>query len=169
MDDAQCAAKAARVGQFIQPYAARCAAVAGWCDEQTPGSIAAFYAAHGLVLPPSSAQQDGGSHHPAPLPDAGHPYRGRYSLHELHDVFGPSVTDGSYTAITCSEETVAGCQLINDKRAAGGLRPLAVYVAAVVTNDRGKKLSSTDIRAALAAAGALPPLEGGGGGPPGRP
>lgn len=153
-DDAQAQAKASKLRQAIQPYEARTAAVADWCDGQTPDSIAAFAAAHALVLPPAAsppavAPAEGGA--PAGGGDPAWPYRGRYTLRPLHDVFGDTVTDAGYTAIVCSEETLPGCALINARRVEGGMAPLEVIVARIVRGEGGAKLSSTDIRAQLAA------------------
>lgn len=80
-------------------------------------------------------------------------HAGKYSVHELHDGYGDSVVDGSYTAIVCSEETRAGCDDINSRRAAAGLAPLEVIVAPLVRDAAGVKLSSTALRAAKAVAG----------------
>jgi phosphopantetheine adenylyltransferase len=85
-------------------------------------------------------------------PAVARPYRGRYSLHELHDPYGASVHDGSYTAIVCSEETLPGCEAINARRAEAGLPQLEIVLAPLVwDNHRNKKLSSTDLRAARGA------------------
>lgn len=132
------------MGQYIQPYAVRRHLVEAWCDAQTADSIAHFADAHGLGAAAAAV--------PAPTAAAAvarYPYRGRYSVHELHDVFGDSVRDPTYTAIVCSEETRGGCSLINAKRAAAGWPPLEVIVASIVRNAAGAKLSSTDIRREL--------------------
>ena len=136
------------MGQYIQPYAVRRHLVEAWCDAQTVDSIAHFADAHGLG---AAAERPSP---PLPAPTAAavvarYPYRGRYSVHELHDVFGDSVRDPTYTAIVCSEETRLGCALINAKRAAMGWPPLEVIVASIVRNAAGTKLSSTDIRREL--------------------
>jgi phosphopantetheine adenylyltransferase len=173
-DDALGAAKAAKTGQIIQSYATRCEHVAAWCDAQTPTSIAHFIdVSHpsmrdvlpeGLhdpeaVVPLPAAPSDSeaaasrrAGDGTAATPDPCLPYRGRYSLHELHDSFGPSVTDPAYTGIVCSEETLPGCRLINEIRAGKGMPPLQIVVAPLVWDAaRDKKLSSTDLRAARAA------------------
>lgn len=157
MDDAAGAAKAARVGQPIQPFAARCAGVAAWCDAQTPAAIAEFGGRHGLALPPSPPAGGGGG-------DPAHPYRGRFSLHALADAFGPSVTERGYAAIVCSEESAGGCAAINAARAGAGLPPLEVVVAPLLVGAGGGKLSSTALRAADAAGGAAGAGAGGAGG-----
>ena len=77
-----------------------------------------------------------------------HGYDGRYTIHELHDGYGDSVVDGSYTAIVCSEESRAGCDAINAKRALIGLPELEVVVAPLITDSAGEKISSTRLRAA---------------------
>lgn len=84
-----------------------------------------------------------------------HPYRGRYSLHELHDAMGDSIKDATYTAIVCSAETKAGCETINAKRAELGFPPLAIYTVPLrMAPGAAVKLSSTAIREAEAAAAA---------------
>ena len=140
-DDAQCAAKSARVGQALQPFATRAANLAAWCDAQGPGAGAAHAARWGLSPPP-----------PPPAGcDPAHPYRGRFSVHELHDAFGASVSDASYTAIVCSEETVPGCELVNERRAALGWPPMQLAVVPLLADAAtGAKLSSTRLRAAAA-------------------
>ena len=143
MDDKQSEAKARKVGQAIQPFKARCEAVSLWCDSQTPESIAAFIRDYALDVPPSLPSDV--------ILDPAHPYQGRYSLHELTDHFGDSIRDPTYTGIVCSEETAPGCALINEKRAQLGMSPLQIYCAPLIRNNLGEKLSSTDIRAALAA------------------
>jgi phosphopantetheine adenylyltransferase len=76
-----------------------------------------------------------------------HSYTGRFTIHELRDAFGDSITDGSYTAIVVSEETRDGGELINAKRIAAGLPPLEIVVTPLVTDESGSKLSSTALRA----------------------
>lgn len=75
-------------------------------------------------------------------------YHGRYSVHELQDAYGPSITDPTYTAITCSEETKEGCFSINRYRNDKRMVPLDIYCTPLAINDKGEKLSSTTLRAA---------------------
>jgi hypothetical protein len=135
-DDAMGAAKAAAKRQALRPFAVRCAALAAWCDAQTAADCAAD----------DRAEEEGGG--AAVDVDAHFPLRGRFSLHALHDAFGPSVTEPRYTAIACSEETRAGCDTINSRRAAAGLAPLEVFVAPVLLGADGLKLSSSSLREA---------------------
>ena len=86
--------------------------------------------------------------------DARFPLRGRFSLHALHDAFGPSVTEPGYTAIACSEETRSGCEAINARRAAAGFSQLEVFVTPVLLGDDGEKLSSSRLRDEAASAAA---------------
>jgi phosphopantetheine adenylyltransferase len=74
----------------------------------------------------------------------------RFSLHPLHDPFGPAVTERHYTAIACSEETKVGCELINKKRVEEyGYKPLEIICIGVKYDPKtGQKLSSTALRAA---------------------
>jgi hypothetical protein len=146
-------AKGAKVGQELQPYSVRRDGVAAWCDGQSAEDVAAFARAYG-----SGRRAAGGSggnlvaaalspSPPSPLPSPSHPYRGRFSTHELHDAFGPAVADAAYTGITCSEETAEGCAAINAARRAAGLQPMEVIVAPLVMGASGAKLSSTELRA----------------------
>ncbi len=174
-DDAMCAAKAAKTGQTLQPFSHRRGNVASWCDSQSVEDVASFTRSYGDVIgpltppvprPSTSAPPSPSTTAPSTAPSSSspssssslpasprHPYRGRYSLHELHDPFGPSITDPSYTGIACSEETKEGCRLINDKRREAGMRPLELFVAPLLCGPTGAKLSSTDLRAARARSG----------------
>lgn len=141
-DDAQCDAKSKKVGQPIQRLPARIREMFSWLEEQTPETIAEFTTAHGMTKHMSASLLG---------TEPEHPYRHRYTFHELPDAFGPTTSDPSYTAIVCSEETKPGCDLINTKRVEKGMLPLAVYIAPLLKGHDGEKLSSTAIRASLAA------------------
>ena len=180
-DDKQGEIKAHKVGQYIQPFSIRRLLVTAWCDAQTPDSISHFAAAHELVADlargadvslPKLGVEAISAACVVPVGDearangataaylscdsvsktAGYPYRGRFTTHALHDVFGDSVRDATYTAIVCSEETRSGCDLINARRAELGWPPLTVIIARIVRNAAGAKLSSTDIRKELSGA-----------------
>ena len=163
-DDAMCAAKALRCGQALQPLACRAAALRAWLEQQTPHSIAAFYAGAGLPLPlplqppppPSAGSEEAPPPPPLPQQPPQHPYAGRFSLHALPDALGPAATEPRYTAIVCSEETRQGCEAINAQRCAGGLAPLRLVVVPLLLGQGGEKLSSTAARAAAAVAAAAP-------------
>ena len=163
-DDAQAGKKSARLHQRIRPFAQRCADVAAWCEGQTAESVAAAAprtAAVTLLGGEVAAGPPRPPHPPtAPMNGRGltaastpFPYRGRFSLHALPDAFGPTLTDRSYAAIVCSDDTRAGCELINAKRAAAGLPPMRIYVVpALVDAATGAKLSSSALRQADAGA-----------------
>lgn len=72
----------------------------------------------------------------------------RFSIHPLHDPFGPAVTGKHYTAIVCSEETKAGCELINKKRLEDHeFSPLEIVcIGLQLDPSTGEKLSSTALR-----------------------
>lgn len=144
-DDAMTEAKAKKVGQHIQSFAERTKQLLDWTEAQTPASIEAFRSSVDLIGPRDTSL-DG--------PDSEHPYRGRFTFHELHDPFGPPVTDGSYTSIVCSEETRRGCEIINEKRAENGLAPVEIISIPLILNAKGEKHSSTALRAAAAAGSA---------------
>ena len=154
-DDAQGAEKAARLGQHIRPFAVRCSDVRKWLDDQTPTSIEACHTRFSASRGGSSLVFNGdGRTHSAAGDDPDHPFRGRYSIFELHDAFGPTTTDETYAAIVCSEDTVSGCALINARRSEAGLPPMRVYVVTPLLDAAGHKLSSSAIRAAELAAAA---------------
>ena len=152
-DDAAAAAKAARIGQPVASYAERAGALYAWCMAQSPDSIASFRERHAMPHWPMTG-----------VLDAAHPYAGRFTLHPLADALGNTVTDATYTAIVCSEETRPGCSVINDRRAAAGMPPLAIIIAPMMLNPAGAKLSSTTIRTLLAGSSGGGGGGGGGGG-----
>ncbi|KAI1002528.1 hypothetical protein K3495_g5676 [Podosphaera aphanis] len=76
---------------------------------------------------------------------------------EIQDPFGPTISDGSITALVVSGETRAGGQAINQKRAEKGLSALEIFEVDVLdlkeTNEGtniserfASKISSTEIR-----------------------
>jgi phosphopantetheine adenylyltransferase len=70
-------------------------------------------------------------------------------VHALEDPLGSAVSEARYTAIVCSEETLKGCSVINERRAGNGLPPLKVFVVPVLADkNTGTKLSSTVLRKA---------------------
>lgn len=161
-DDAMVQAKARKLGQSMRTFAERCSHVTEWLDNRTCDAIR-----HDAGDSPKTIDVEPPSAPPAAEPrcfssDA-RPYRGRYSLHELHDGMGDSIRDPTYTAIVCSAETKAGCDMINAKRAELGFPLLAIYTVPLhMAPGAAVKLSSTAIREAEAAAearGPEPPRE----------
>ncbi|KAG9243645.1 hypothetical protein BJ878DRAFT_109568 [Calycina marina] len=76
---------------------------------------------------------------------------------EIQDVFGPTITDESITALVVSGETRSGGQAVNDKRIEKGWSPLEVFEVDVLdatepgdapatVQDFASKISSTAIR-----------------------
>lgn len=79
----------------------------------------------------------------------------------IHDAFGPTVTQEAVDAICVSRETRSGGQAINEKRVTKGWRELDVYEidvldareeTGITTEDFSAKISSTAIRQARAEA-----------------
>ena len=81
---------------------------------------------------------------------------------ELHDPFGPTVTDAAISALVVSRETRAGGQAANEQRASHGWPPLELFEVDVLDARDGdgaaadddtfqSKLSSTETRRRLAA------------------
>lgn len=76
---------------------------------------------------------------------------------EIHDPFGPTITDEDVTALVVSGETRLGGQAVNDKRSEKGWKALEVFEIDVLdaqestegpskTDDFASKISSTAIR-----------------------
>jgi len=76
---------------------------------------------------------------------------------EIHDPFGPTITDESVTALVVSGETRAGGQAVNEKRVEKGWKALEVYEVDVLdaeetevgtskTSNFESKISSTALR-----------------------
>lgn len=152
-----CAIKAAQCGQVLQSFRVRSASLTAWLDSQTFESIGKFKKSlsaewgveEGIVeeTVPAAALRDaptesGTRNNELTL----HPYRGRYTIHSLETPSGTAATEKHYTSIVCSQETLKGCQAINQTREAHGLHPLRIIVVPVLM-ENGKKLSSTMERA----------------------
>lgn len=133
-------AKAKKLSQSLQSYRVRCEKVSAWIDSQTPESINQFLIQHDLpslhILREDLVQEP-------------YPYVGKYSIHELWDSCGPAISNPEYTAITCSEESQAGCEYINSKREEINHKPLHFYLSPLIMDDGGQKMSSTALRAAM--------------------
>ena len=161
-----CAAKAKKTGQTLQPFSIRKENVEIWCNTQTIKDIQEYRSKypielfrnnnhpHQQVLPINQIDLQNNYHNNSSssitsdlssiIPST---YQGRFSIHELHDAFGPSITDSTYTAITCSEETIQGCIEINKVRLSKNMSCLDIYCTPLAINDKGEKLSSTALRA----------------------
>lgn len=136
-DDAMTQAKAKKVHQQLQSYQQRSQQVHDWCNSQSNAMIKSFYNTH-LHRNNEITEED----------NTIYPYHGRFSCNELHDPFGPSIYESRYTSIVCSDETLSGCTMINDKRKEKNLLPLDIIVAPLIMSDAGtEKLSSTQLRA----------------------
>ncbi|MGB9705901.1 MAG: phosphopantetheine adenylyltransferase [Pyrobaculum sp.] len=68
---------------------------------------------------------------------------------EIHDPYGPAVSDPRLEAIVASIETAPRALQINDERARRGVRPMEVVVISTVRDGFGHTLSSTYIRRVL--------------------
>ena len=67
-----------------------------------------------------------------------------HRIYEIDDVYGPAVETGD--AIVVTEETIAGAEEINKKRLSLGLDELDVIIIPYIVDEKGKKISSSDIR-----------------------
>jgi len=68
---------------------------------------------------------------------------------EIHDPYGPAVSDPRLEAIVASIETAPRAVAINEERAKRGLRPMELVVISTVRDGYGHILSSTYIRRVL--------------------
>jgi pantetheine-phosphate adenylyltransferase len=73
-------------------------------------------------------------------------FRGRYSISELNEDFGPALYTGAVQALVASAETAPKGELLNRLRKECGLKPLDIVVVDLVLADDGKPVSSTRIR-----------------------
>jgi len=64
-------------------------------------------------------------------------------IRPLDDAYGPAYLDSELDCIFVSEETVPGAVAINILRKLRGLAPLRIYAVELVTDERGRRLSST--------------------------
>ena len=69
---------------------------------------------------------------------------------EIHDPFGPTITNPQIQALVVSEETRGGGLMVNQKRREQGWSELDVFAVGVVMegggDQAGEKMSSTEIR-----------------------
>jgi pantetheine-phosphate adenylyltransferase len=65
---------------------------------------------------------------------------------ELHDAYGPTLTDPTIDVIVVSTQTHGGAEAINQRRLELGLPELPVVETAMIVNNAGEHLSSTQIR-----------------------
>jgi hypothetical protein len=155
-DDSMCAVKARAKGQVLLSFNERSEAVTLWCNRQRKDHI---------DITGEEARNEVHMRHNPSLGklekivddnrieiqskfqlDPNYPFRSRFSIHALPDALGPSTTEPRYCAIVCSEETLAGCEAINEARIRNGLHPLEVIVTPLVFGPSGDKLSSTALR-----------------------
>jgi pantetheine-phosphate adenylyltransferase len=68
---------------------------------------------------------------------------------EIHDPYGPAVSDPRLEAIVASIETAPRAIAINEERAKRGLRPMELVIISTVRDGYGHVLSSTYIRRVL--------------------
>lgn len=64
----------------------------------------------------------------------------------LNDPYGPTLSNTDLEALVVSPQTLAGAELVNQKRQANGFSPLAVEVSLMIADDSGVYLSSSRIR-----------------------
>ncbi len=75
----------------------------------------------------------------------------RLSFVPLSDPFGPAITSKEIEVLVISAETLPNAEKINQIRAERDLPPVVFVVIPLFPNREGKKLSSTEIRAKIAA------------------
>ncbi len=67
----------------------------------------------------------------------------------LHDLFGTTLEDERITALVATNETLSGCEQINDARLKLGLKSLPIELCPMVLDRGGEELHSDRIRAGL--------------------
>ena len=67
----------------------------------------------------------------------------------LHDLFGNTLEDQRITALVATNETLSGCEQINETRLKLGLKSLPIELCQMVLDESGKELHSDRIRAGL--------------------
>jgi pantetheine-phosphate adenylyltransferase len=77
----------------------------------------------------------------------------RVSFAPLSDPFGPAITSKEMEVLVISAETLPNAKKVNQIRAERNLMPVVLVVIPLFPNRDGNKLSSTEIRAKLAAEG----------------
>ena len=73
-------------------------------------------------------------------------FKGKYSIVELNDNWGPGVFDENLNAIIVSEETEKVAIDLNVNRKLKGLKELEIVVIPLVLANDGRRISSTRIR-----------------------
>ncbi|KAJ1951419.1 hypothetical protein FBU59_000165 [Linderina macrospora] len=72
-----------------------------------------------------------------------------FELVPIYDIYGPTIVDASIGALVVSQETVVGCEVLNERRAERGMPPMQILAVDLVSAGGTDKLSSTAIREAL--------------------
>ncbi len=75
----------------------------------------------------------------------------RVSFMPLSDPFGPAITSKEMEVLVISAETLPNAEKVNQIRTERNLLPVVLVVIPIFPNREGQKLSSTEIRAKLAA------------------
>ena len=70
-------------------------------------------------------------------------WRIKYTIFKINDPYGPTIWDSELDCIIVSEETYARALEINSIRINRGLRPLNIIKVKLLTDEKGKKISST--------------------------
>jgi len=68
-----------------------------------------------------------------------------YEITPINDIYGPTIHIKDLDLIVVSVETYKGAVKINEERIKRGFKPLLIYVINMVENERGEKISSTEI------------------------
>jgi pantetheine-phosphate adenylyltransferase len=73
----------------------------------------------------------------------------RVQIIELNDSYGPPIEDENYEALIISQETIPNALKINEIRAQKSMKPLILVVIPILRDEKGNKISSTEIRKIL--------------------
>jgi len=67
-------------------------------------------------------------------------------LYQLHDIYGPTLSDTTIDAICVTKDTFSGAEKINKRRKELGMRPLSIIFVPFVLDQNNEKISSEHIR-----------------------
>ncbi|ORX66158.1 hypothetical protein DL89DRAFT_217540, partial [Linderina pennispora] len=56
-----------------------------------------------------------------------------FELEPLYDIYGPTIVDASVAALVVSQETLNGCEVLNDKRGERGMPPMQILAVDLVS------------------------------------
>ena len=73
-------------------------------------------------------------------------FNSSFSLYQLKDIYGPTLTDDTIDAICVTKDTFFGAEMINKKRNELAMKPLFIIVVPFAYDENNEKISSEHIR-----------------------